>query len=234
MSVGTERASRRGGAARGGGAGEARRVGERPRASGSRFDASYYRRFYGSAATRVYGARDIGHLARGVSGLAGWLGVELRSVLDVGAGTGLWRDWFRRHRPAIVYRSIDVSPHACSTYGHERRDISTWRTTRRFDLVVCHGVLQYLDESAAERAIDNMGAMCRGLLYLEALTEDDANVLDTAATDMAIHVRPARWYRERLERHFVQVGAGLWASRRSGIRLYALEGTGGAGARAGA
>lgn len=232
MSIVTGRTSRRGGSARGGGVAGERREPEGVRASGARFDAAYYRRFYGSPATRVYGARDIGHLARGVAGIAGWLGVELRSVLDVGAGTGLWRDWFRRHRPAVSYRSIDVSPHACSAYGHERRDISTWRTRRRFDLVVCHGVLQYLDERAAERAIENLGAMCRGLLYLEVLAEEDGGVLDTAASDMAIQVRPARWYRERLERHFVQVGAGLWASTRSGVRLYALEGTGGAEDRA--
>jgi SAM-dependent methyltransferase len=234
VSFETDSTSQRNGPAQGSEPAGVRRTPGRGRASGTRFDASYYRRFYGSAATRVYGARDIGHLARGVSGIAGWLGVDLRSVLDVGAGTGLWRDWFRRHRPGTSYRSIDVSPHACNVYGHERRDISTWRTARRFDLIVCHGVLQYLDQRAAERAIDNMGAMCRSLLYLEVLTEEDASVLDTTATDMAIHVRPAQWYRERLERHFVQVGAGLWASTRSGVRLYALEGTGGAGARAGA
>lgn len=191
--------------------------------SAPRFDAAYYRRFYRGAG-RVHGAREVSHLASGVCGLAAWLGVELRSVLDVGAGTGLWRSWFRRHRPRVRYRSIDVSPHACATYGHERRDISAWRASARFDLVICHSVLQYLDRSEAERAIDNLGAMCRGLLYLEAVTKEDLALLDTAATDMAFHARSARWYRERLARHFVQVGAGLWASVRSGVPLYALEG----------
>jgi SAM-dependent methyltransferase len=187
------------------------------------FDAAYYRRFYGGA-RRAHGARDVAHLARGVCGLAAWLGVDVRSVLDVGAGTGLWGRWFRRHRPRIRYRSVDVSPHACRTFGHELRDIATWRTARRFDLVVCHGVLQYLDDAAAERAIENLAAMCRGLLYLEAIATEDLAVLDRDATDLAIHLRPARWYRARLARGFVQVGAGLWASRRSGIRLWALEG----------
>ena len=224
MTAGSERAPRRNGRARDGEAAEPHRAPGTDASAASRFDRAYYRRFYGSSATRVHGAREIGHLARGVSGIAAWLGVDLRSVLDVGAGTGLWRDWFRRHRPEVAYRSIDVSPHACRVYGHERRDISAWRTARRFDLVVCHGVLQYLDREAAGRAIDNVGAMCRGLLYLEALTEEDASVLDPEATDMAIQVRPAQWYRTRLQRHFVQVGAGLWASARSGVRLYALEG----------
>ena len=158
--------------------------------------------------------------------MAAWLGIEVRAVLDVGAGTGLWRSWFRRHRPRVRYRSIDVSPHACSIYGHERRDISSWRAARQFDLVVCHSVLQYLDATAAERAIANLGSMCRGLLYLEAVTTEDLAVLDPEATDMAFHAHPSHWYRDRYARHFGQVGAGLWASLRGGLQLYELEAAG--------
>lgn len=189
-----------------------------------RFDASYYRRFY-SGASRVHSAREIARLASGVCGLAEWLGVGLDAVLDVGAGPGHFGRWLRRHRPRARVRSIDVSPYACARYGHELRDVSRWRARERFDLVVCHGVLQYLDDGAAARAIDNLGRMCRGLLYLEALTRSDlVHAVDREATDTAVHARTGAWYRKRLERHFVQVGAGLWASRRSGIVLYELEG----------
>jgi SAM-dependent methyltransferase len=192
-------------------------------ASPSRFDAAYFQRHY-RGADPVHSARQIASLASGVCGLASWLGVELRSVLDVGAGTGLWRSWFRRHRPRVRYRSVDVSPYACERYGHERRDISRWRGRERFDLVVCHSVIQYLDAPAAERAIRNLGAMSRGLLYLEAITAADIAILDLEKTDTAMHLRTGAWYRERLDPHFVQVGAGLWASRRSGVQLYELEG----------
>ncbi len=187
-----------------------------------RFDRSYYRRYY-LGPRRVHGARDIAHLASGVAGLAAWLGIDVRSVLDVGAGTGLWGRWFRRRRPRVKVRSIDVSEYACRAYGHERRDISAWRTRRTFDLVVFHSVLQYMPDAEAARAIDNVGRMCRGLLYLEAVTREDAPNLDLARTDTAIHVRPAAWYRSRLSRHFVEVGAGLWAAKRAQVRLYALE-----------
>lgn len=190
--------------------------------SASRFDAAYYRRYYGGP-DRVHGAQEIAHLASGVAGLARWLGVDVRSVLDVGAGPGLWRRWFRRHRPAVRYRSIDVSDHACRVYGHERRDISRWRAARTYDLVVCQSVLQYLEDAAAARAIDHLGRMCRGLLYLETVAHEDTPNLDLEKTDTNIHVRPAAWYRARLSRHFVQIGAGLWASRRARIPLYALE-----------
>lgn len=188
----------------------------------ARFDAAYYRRYYGGP-DRVHGAREIAHLAAGVAGLAAWLGLEVRSVLDVGAGPGLWGRWFRRHRPGVRYRSIDVSAHACRVWGHERRDISRWRAARSFDLVVCQSVLQYLDDAGAARAVENLGRMCRGLLYLETVTREDGPSLDLAKTDTNVHVRPVRWYRARLARHFVQLGAGLWASRRAGIPLYALE-----------
>lgn len=188
-----------------------------------RFDAAYYRRHY-QGRRRVHSAREIARLASGVAGLAGWLGVELRAVLDVGAGPGLWRDWFRRHRPAVRYRSTDVSPYACERYGHERRDLSRWRSRERYDLVVCQGVLQYLDDAGAARAIENLGAMCRGLLYLEAITRHDlAEVVDAEATDTAVHARSGAWYRRRLALHFVQVGAGLWAARRAGLAFYELE-----------
>jgi SAM-dependent methyltransferase len=187
-----------------------------------RFDEAYYRRFY-LGRGRVHGAREIGHLASGVTGIAAWLGVDVRSVLDVGAGTGLWGQWFRRHQPTVRFRSIDVSEYACETFGHERRDISAWRARRSFDLVIFHSVLQYMEAAAAERAIDNVGRMCRGLLYLEVVTREDGPNLDLARTDTAIVVRPAAWYRARLSRHFVQVGAGLWAARRAKVALYALE-----------
>lgn len=188
-----------------------------------RFDASYYRRYYRGAG-RVHSSAEVGRLAGAVSGLAAWFGLEIGSVLDVGAGPGLWRAWFRRRRPRVRYRSIDVSPYACARWGHELRDVSRWRARERFDLVVCHGVLHYLDDAGAARAIQNLGAMCRGLLYLEALTRRDLAVVDLDRTDTTVRLREGEWYRRRLARHFLQVGAGLWASRRSGIALYELEG----------
>ncbi len=195
-----------------------------PRAASDplRFDAAYFRRYYHGAG-RTHSRREMARLVAGVCGLSAWLGVELRAVLDVGAGTGIWRGLLRRHHPDVRYRSIDVSPWACARYGHERRDISRWRARERFDLVVCHSVLQYLPDRAAERAVANLGAMCRGVLYLEAITRADLAVLDLSRTDTVMHLRPAGGYRARLAPHFEQVGGGLWAARRGPVRLYALE-----------
>jgi SAM-dependent methyltransferase len=199
-----------------------------PRTSSSpdRFDAAYYARHYGGP-RRAHGAREVAHLAAGVSHLAAWLGLPLGSVLDVGAGPGLWRDWFRRHRPAVRYRSVDASRYACARYGHERRDIVRWRARARFDLVVCQGVLPYLADAEVERAVENLAAMCRGLLYLEAVTRRDlAEVVDRERTDLAVHARGGAFYRARLDPWFLQVGAGLWAARSSGLTFYELEAAG--------
>jgi hypothetical protein len=188
-----------------------------------RFDEAYYRRHYHGRA-RVHSASEVARLAQGVCGLAGWLQVSLESVLEVGAGPGLWRDWFRRHRPKVRYLSTDVSPFACARYGHVRRDIARWRSRARYDLVVCQGVLPYLKEAEAARAIDNLGAMARGLLYLEAVTRRDlAEAVDRNRTDTSVHARSGAWYRRHLSPHFVQVGAGLWAARRARLVLYELE-----------
>ena len=117
------------------------------------FDKAYFERYYEREQTRVHGKKEIARLARGVVGIIGWLGGSIESVLDVGAGAGLWRDWFKRHRPQVRYLSTDVSAYACQRYGHEQRDVSKWRAKERFDLIVCQGVLPYLDDTAADRAI---------------------------------------------------------------------------------
>ncbi len=174
------------------------------------FDASYFRKYYESRRSRVYGAEQIDHLARGVTGFVRWFGGEIDRVLDVGAGTGLWGDWFRANLPDVEYRSIDVSEYACRKFGHELRDISAWRGRRKFDLVLCQGVLPYLADDACERAIANMAAMCRGFLYVEAITARDLrDVCDRTKTDVRVLARPARFYQKALRRHFEPLGCGL-------------------------
>jgi 2-polyprenyl-3-methyl-5-hydroxy-6-metoxy-1,4-benzoquinol methylase len=187
-----------------------------------RFDAAYYRRYYHGPA-RTHTRREMAQLVKGVCGLSAWLGVDIGTVLDVGAGTGIWRGLLRRQLPRVRYKSIDASSYACARFGHEQRDISRWRSRERFDLVVCHSVLQYLEDAAAERALRNLCAMCGGMLYLEVITRADVPLLDVTRTDTAVHLRPGSWYRARIGRDLVQVGGGLWAARRGAARLYELE-----------
>lgn len=204
-----------------------RNVTERPRTvicvpTAERFDAAYYSRFYGRRP--VHDLRRIAHLAAGVMELAAWWRIPIRSVLDVGAGKGYWRDWLGGAHPRVAYHGIDVSEHACRRYGHEQADLGSWRPTREYDLVVCQSVLQYLGAADATRAIDSLGAACRGLLCLEVPTADDRlHSIDPTATDLEVHWRTGTWYRTRLDRVFKEIGGGLWLSRSSNAVLFELE-----------
>ncbi len=189
-----------------------------------RFDASYFRRFYESRRSRVYGEEQVDHLARGVTGFVQWFGGEVERVLDVGAGTGLWGAWFRLHMPDVRYRAIDVSEYACATYGHEQRDISSWKSRQKYDLLVCQGVLPYLDDVACNKAIANLAAMCRGFLYVEAITARDLrDVCDRARTDCRVRSRPASFYRRALAKGFEPLGCGLHHVRGGDKLFYELE-----------
>ena len=187
-----------------------------------RFDAAYYRRYYGRQP--VHDRRHIAQLATGVMAMAAWWRVPVRSVLDVGAGKGFWRDALASSHPRVAYHGIDISEHACRTYGHERADLTRWRPPRRYDLVVCQSVIQYLDDAQATVAIGTLGDACRGLMWLEIPTADDReHSIDLSATDLDVHWRTGRWYRTRLSRRFAAVGGGLWLSRDSPAVLFELE-----------
>ncbi|HXN30311.1 MAG TPA: class I SAM-dependent methyltransferase [Polyangiaceae bacterium] len=188
------------------------------------FDASYFRRYYESRRSRVYGSEQIADLARGVTGFVHWFGGKIERVLDVGAGTGLWGDWVRANLPGASYRSIDVSKYACAKYGHEPRDISEWRARTKFDLIICQGVLPYLDEEACTHAVANMAAMCRGFLYLEAITDRDLrDVCDRARTDVTVYARTGTFYRRLLSRPFEAIGCGLYHIKGGDKVFYELE-----------
>ena len=186
-----------------------------------KFDTAYYQRFYGD--NGAHDAERISHLATAVHHLAAWWEIDIASVLDVGSGMGMWRDWYHFNYPDVTVRSIDVSEHACATWNHEHRDISSWRPRGKFDLVVCHSVLQYLDNAAAVQAFQNLAAATRHVMYLELPTKwDYENIVDEDATDLQVYQRSAQWYRKHLSQYFRQVGAGLWVPL-DGITMYELE-----------
>jgi len=189
--------------------------------SRQQFDEGYYLRFYGDGG--VHDRQRIGHLASAVHGLCTWWGVPPSSMLDVGAGLGMWRDWYRTHHSLVKTLSIDISEHACATWGHEQRDIAAWQPDHPFDLVVCHGVVHYLDDEAAAAAIEHLAAATAHVMYLELPTEHDlAEVVDPERTDMDVFHRSGAWYRQRLAPHFRQAGAGLWV-RHGSVPLFELE-----------
>jgi hypothetical protein len=77
----------------------------------------------------------------------------------------------------------------------------------------------------AKRAIDNIAGLCRGALYLEAVTRDDftAGIVDEARTDAGMQLRSRAFYLRALAPHFVNVGGGVFVARNANVPLYALE-----------
>jgi SAM-dependent methyltransferase len=189
-----------------------------------RFDESYYRRFYVDPSTRVYDQKRHAELVAGVVSFIGWFGVELRTVLDVGAGLGWWGAWFRKHRRKVKVTSTELEPEICKKYGHQQADIRQLRLPTTFDLVVCQGVLPYLDKAGVAKAIDNLAAMSGRFLYLEAITREDfKGAIDAERTDLRVNLHPVAVYRRALKRHFREIGCGLYARRDADMPFFALE-----------
>ena len=187
-----------------------------------RFDAAYYQRFYGRRP--VHTRRQIGHLVDGVMSLAAWWHVPVRSVLEVGAGKGYWRDRLSETHPRVRYHGIDASEYACRHFGHEHADLASWRPRRRYDLVVCQSVLQYLPDRPAGAAIETLALACRSLLVFDTPTAADRDhVIDPDFTDLDVHWRTGDWYRKRLSTGFVEIGAGIWLSRAANVPFFELE-----------
>lgn len=195
-----------------------------------RFDADYYRRFYDDPATRVADAASVRTLAGFVAAYLRHLDIDVRSVLDVGCGHGHWRTAAAALWPAATYRGVEWSEHLCERFGWTHGSVADFDPEQafgraNFDLVVCQGVLQYLDDRQAARAIANLGRWCDGALYLEALTETDwRENCDRQRTDGDVHLRPGAFYRRRLARDFLTAGGGVFVAKRAGATLFELEG----------
>ena len=128
-----------------------------------RFDEAYYHRFYESPQTRVVSAEEHHHLAQFVFSFAEHNKVEMKSVLDIGAGIGLWKHWIEKHQKGVSYTGTEVSAAMCKKHGFQHRDIARWRDRKKHDLIICQGVLQYLPDPDVAPAVANIAAMSRVL-----------------------------------------------------------------------
>ncbi|HXW74436.1 MAG TPA: class I SAM-dependent methyltransferase [Steroidobacteraceae bacterium] len=189
-----------------------------------RFGRDYYQRYYFDPHTAVASRSEIRARARLIAACSAHLQLPVRRILDAGCGTGLLRGTLRRLLPRAHYVALESSEYLCRRYGWVRGRVEDYRPRAPFDLVICYDVLQYLDAAAAQRALENFGRLCRGVLYFTALTRRDYEQnCDRERTDAAVHLRSARWYRVRLVRQFREVGLGFWLRRGAPLTLWELE-----------
>lgn len=190
------------------------------------FDADYYRRFYEDRRTRVTDPARVRRLCAFTIACLRHYELPVRSVLDLGCGIGLWRRALATIAPQARYQGVEFSEYLCRRFGWSQGSVVDYDPGRRFDLVVCQGVLQYLDDADAARAIANLARLARGALYLEALTESDwAENCDREVTDGDVKLRSGAWYRRRLRPHFLAVGGGIFLRRDAGVTVFELETT---------
>lgn len=188
------------------------------------FDEAYYQKYYRNRRTRVADRESCALLANFVFSYLDYLRLPVERVLDIGCGTGLWRREVRRRYPGAEYVGVEKSEYACQKYGWEQGSVIDYRAAAAFDLVLCQGVFQYLDDAEAEAGLDNLPRLAPSALYLEFLTTEDwERNCNREITDGRVHLRNIAWYRERLRRHFKNCGGGVFLAKGSPAVLYEIE-----------
>ena len=199
------------------------RAGSTERALSARFNRDYYRQFYFDGRSAVTSRAEMRARATLIAGYVQHIGCPVTRLLDARL----------RHRPApspIQAPAAEGAVHRprsqripCQRYGWTQGSLTDFRA-RPFDLVVCYDVLQYLDDRLAAQAIANLGRLCRGVLYITALTKHDwLENCDQRRTDPDVHLRTGEWYRKRLLKSFRPVGAGLWIRRGAPLVTWEME-----------
>ncbi len=199
------------------------RAEDRARRTAARFDESYYERHYLKEETRVSSPVEIEKLGAFVCAYVDFLDVQIERVLDLGCGLGWWQDVIKRNFPEAEYVGVEISEYVCKERGFELGSVVDY-DGEPADLVICQGVLQYLDDDDADRAIANLSTLATSALYLEALTQRDWDeACSQDVTDGEVFLRDAVFYERRLAREFIKCGGGLFVKRDAGIVLYDLE-----------
>ncbi|MEZ5664116.1 MAG: class I SAM-dependent methyltransferase [Burkholderiaceae bacterium] len=195
------------------------------------FDEAYYERFYFNPKTRVVDREHFERLGNFVCSYVKYLGVPVRRVLDVGCGIGLWRDVVYANFPQARYRGVELSPYLCGRMGWEQGSVVDYRSQSPFDVVICQGVLGYLNPPDLALALRNLGVLCQGVLYLEVATREDyeRDVIDDTLSDPRLFRHRAQRIRDGLQPNFREMGGGLWLSDRCDVPTYELEGLRAAG-----
>ena len=189
------------------------------------FDEQFFERFYGDPATRVADDGDAERVAALIAGIVHYLELPVRRILDAGCGVGLLKEPLLRQFPKARYHGLEVSPFLCRRYGWIEGSLADYRAAQPYDLVVCHDVMQYLDDRLAGRALRNLASLSRGALYFSVLTRRDwLKAADQSRTDRTVQLRDADWYRPRLRRGFRHVAGGVHLARALTPILWELEG----------
>ena len=193
-----------------------------------RYDRAYFDRWYRRPRTRVASLESLArkvHLAVSVAEYV--LQRPIRSVLDIGAGEGLWYPLLRRMRPLVRYVGVDPSEYAVRRFGSRRHlrlgdfgSLHRMRLPSNQDLIVCSDVLQYVEDTEIPRGLRRIQQLLGGVAYIEAYAADDEMVGDMKGWNF----RPESFYRRAFRQAgFTRCGLHCYAGREMSRALLALE-----------
>jgi SAM-dependent methyltransferase len=192
------------------------------------FDRRYFDRWYRDGG---FGspARLRRHVAYALGAAEYLLDRPVRSVLDVGCGEGAWQPDLARLRPRARYVGVDPSRYAVERFGARRNlrqghlgQLGELELGGPFDLVVCVGVLGYVDAPDVRRGLAAITAALGGVALLEVFTASDAIVGDVTGYRRRPAGRYRRWFAEA---GLARVGPHLYAGADLLDRLATFEGS---------
>ena len=176
------------------------------------YDQHYFDKWYRNPRYRVKSPVELQRQVAFVLGAAEHvLARPVRTVLDVGCGEGNWRGPLVRMRPGLQYTGVDSSEYAVTRYGARRNirlgtidTLDKMRLRQNYDLILCVGMLNYLEPPELNSGLKHLYDRAGGLVYLELFTSAESGVFgDTRGT----RLRSPAWYRARIrEAKFVSIG----------------------------
>ena len=176
------------------------------------YDQRYFDKWYRNPRYRVKTPQELARQAAFVVSAAEHIvGRVIQTVLDVGCGEGNWLAPLRRLRPRIQYTGVDSSEYVVSRFGASRNirlgtidSLDRMRLRKEYDLILCVGVLNYLDPAQLRTGLAHLYELANGVVYLELFTSADRGVFgDTRGT----RLRSPSWYRARIrEARFLSCG----------------------------
>lgn len=145
------------------------------------YDEAYFTKWYRDPRTRVHSPDAVRRKIRMVVGVTEYfLTRKLRSVLDIGAGEGVWGAELRRLRPGIRYVGVDPSDYVVKRHGRRRsirlgsfEELPQLRLGRGYDLIICADMLQYVADAPLKRGVRHLASLLSGVAFLEAYTTSD-------------------------------------------------------------
>ncbi len=196
--------------------------------AGARYDRAYFDKWYRHPRHRVKSPIELLRQVRFVIHTAEWvLGRPVRSVLDVGAGEGNWQPVLKKLLPRVKYDGVDPSTYAIARYGARRglhlggiEQLNALPLRDTYDVVVCCGMLNYLNVAQFTHGMAQVAARTGGVAYLEIFAKGDAFEGDTDWPSP----QPAAWYKRVLRRAgLLPIGMQCYVAKAEQDRIARME-----------